>query len=70
MRLSICTVAATLFVGLLAAPTTKFDNSTDTAEEPESRIVRRDGGDNKYFHEPGYVIVNPMNRQVHYTDNG
>ena len=69
MRLSICTVAATLFTGVLAAPTTKLDGLTGTPEELESEVVRRDGGDGKYFHEPGYVTINPMKLQVRYTDH-
>jgi hypothetical protein len=58
MRLSICTVAlATLFGSTLAAPTAKPDSVEDTPKEAGSGIVRRDGDDGKYFHEPGYVVT-------------
>ncbi|KAJ4310465.1 mannosyltransferase [Neodidymelliopsis sp. IMI 364377] len=54
MRLSIRIVAlATLFASTLAAPTVKQDSVEDTPKEADNGIVRRDGDDGKYFHEPG-----------------
>ena len=55
MRLSICTVAATLFTSTLAAPTSKFEQYADTSKGSAIEVVKRDG-DGKYFHEPGYVM--------------
>lgn len=56
MRLSICTLAAILVANTIAAPTSKVDNPARSTEELEGGIAKRGGGDNKYFHEPGYVL--------------
>ena len=53
MRLSICTVVAALFASTIAAPTLKPDSLANVYEMSEAELVRRDGGDGKYFHEPG-----------------
>jgi len=53
MRLSIYTAAAVLFANTIAAPVSNLDESLNTAESLESEVVKRDGGDGKYFHEPG-----------------
>lgn len=57
MRLSISTVAAALFANTLAVPTSKPNSLANTAEQAQSQVVKRDGGDGKYFHEPGYVTM-------------
>lgn len=53
MRLSIYTIAAALFANTIAAPTSNLNGAASTAERSESEVVKRDGGDGKYFHEPG-----------------
>jgi hypothetical protein len=53
MRLSICTVVAAFLAKTIAAPTSTPDMSVDVAERPDTELERRDGGDGKYFHEPG-----------------
>ena len=53
MKLSICTVVAALLAETLAAPTSTLDMSVDVAERADTELERRDGGDGKYFHEPG-----------------
>ncbi len=70
MRLSICTIAAasaSIFVSTLAAPTAICDTVKRLVEESESKVVRRDGDDGKYFHEPGYVSIitrSPSDKRV------
>lgn len=60
MRLSICTIAATLSTSTLAAPTVKLDSVGKSPAKSQSTIVRRGGDDGKYFHEPGYVSSSPI----------
>ncbi|KAF3000821.1 hypothetical protein E8E13_006620 [Curvularia kusanoi] len=54
MKVSIPSLAvALLATRTIAAPTSKSDSPADSVEQSNNGLARRDGGDGKYFHEPG-----------------